>query len=255
MDFNITLSSLQRIIDEESLNNLARLQELSEPSGLASTFPYSIDVLVKLKKDLNNIYEQVEIGWSPSSTKWQAIDAEASVALHKALRELPRDIAMSKGFWRYLSVYLSNIILLRYAYQDVKEDFDKRHFGEEIFNSLLPRLWFRAELSIDEQATDPYWLTIKGVSDFWSSFVLRRVYAQSKPLVRSLVKYFFVPSTIQFFENETPITTLEAFRMIGPAVRRQHSLSPFELMDEPQCFLVLDMLATELMLRREESGN
>jgi hypothetical protein len=250
MDFNLTHTSLQRLVDEEALLDQARLQELAEPSGLQSPFPYGGDVLVRLKQELIEIFQTVYGEWTSSSTKWQPIDAQASVIIHKSLSKLPRDIAMSKGFWRYLSVYCASLVFKRYGYVNAITDFDKRHFGEEIYNSFIPRLWFRAELSLDEEAQDPYWLTKKGVSDFWSSFVLRRVYAQSRPLIRALVKYFFVPDNVIFYRNDIPITTLEAFRILGPAVRRQHSLSPFELMDEVDCTATLDLLSSELMIRR-----
>jgi hypothetical protein len=252
MDFNLTYTSLQRLVDEGALLDQSRLQELAEPSGLPSPFPYGGDALVRLKQELNEIFKSVDGEWSSSSTKWQPIDAQASVAIHKTLRNLPRDIAMSKGFWRYLSAYCATLVCKRYGYADITMDFDKRHFGEEIFNSFIPRLWFRAELSLDEEDKDPYWLTKMGVSDFWSSFVLRRVYAQSRPLIRALVKYFFVPTNVCFYRNDASITTLEAFRLLGPAVRRQHSLSPFELMGEVDCTATLDLLSSELMIRRVE---
>jgi hypothetical protein len=255
MDFNLTHTSLQRLVDEEALMDQARLQELAEPSGLPTPFPYGGDVLVRLKQELNEIFQPVDGEWTSSSTKWQLIDAKASVAIHKTLSKLPRDIAMSKGFWRYLSVYCASLVCKRYGYVNAKIDFDKRHFGEEIFNSFIPRLWFRAELSLDESAQDPYWLTQKGVSDFWSSFVLRRIYAQSRPLIRALVKYFFVPENVIFYRDGKSITTLEAFRILGPAVRRQHSLSPFELMDEVDCTATLDLLSSELIIRRVKLGD
>jgi hypothetical protein len=252
MDFNLTHTSLQRLIDEEALVDQARLQELAEPSGVPSPFPYGGDVLVRLKQELNEIFQTVDGEWTSSSTKWQPIDAQASVAIHRTLSKLPRDIAMSKGFWRYLSVYCASLVCKRYGYVNTKTSFDKRHFGEEIYNSFIPRLWFRAELSLDEEAEDPYWLTKKGVSDFWSSFVLRRTYAQSRPLIRALVKYFFVPENVCFYRDDVSITTLEAFRLLGPAVRRQHSLSPFELMGEGDCTATIDLLASEMMIRRAE---
>jgi hypothetical protein len=255
MDFNLTHTSLQRLVDEEALLDQARLQELAEPSGLQSPFPYGGDVLVRLKQELIEIFQAVYGEWTSSSTMWQPIDAQASVTIHKTLSKLPRDIAMSKGFWRYLSVYCASLVFKRYGYVNAKTDFDKRHFREEIYNSFIPRLWFRAELSLDEEAQDPYWLTKKGVSDFWSSFVLRRVYAQSRPLIRALVKYFFVPDNVIFYSNDIPITTLEAFRILGPAVRRQHSLSPFELMDEVDCTATLDLLSSELSIRRVKLGD
>ena len=252
MEFNLTLSSLQRLVDESSIDSEQRIEELAEPSGIQTPFPYGSATLVMLRRDLTEIFMTVDGEANASSVKWQPIDAKASELIHRTLKELPRDIAMSKGFWRYLSAYCSKAVCKRYSYGDIKDDFDRRHFGEEIFNSLLPRLWFRAELSFDTNAEDPYWLTKKGVSDFWSSFVLRRIYAQSKPLVRALVKYFFDPESVHFTREDKKITTLEAFRLIGPAVRRQHSLSPFEIMSEDDCTKALDLLASELSIRRIE---
>lgn len=255
MNFNLTLSSLQRLVEEDALADQDRLQELAEPSGITAAMPYTGEALIRLRLDLQEEFKGASTDWGSSSTKWQPIDGQVSVVLHKSLSKLPREIAMSKGFWRYLSVYCSQIVCRRYGYNDLESEFDKRHFGEEIFNSYLPRLWFRGELSIDLNAEDPYWLTRLGVSDFWSSFVLRRIYAQSKPLIRSLVKYFFVPENIAFYRDKMPITTLEAFRLIGPAVRRQHSLSPFELMDEADCTHTLKLLASELLIERVASEN
>jgi len=253
MNFNLTLSSLQRLVEEDALTDQNRLQELAEPSGFTTAMPYSGESLIRLRIDLLEEFKDSSADWGASSTKWQPIDGQVAVVLHKSLSKLPKEIAMSKGFWRYLSVYCSQIVCQRYGYNDLEVDFDKRHFGEEIFNSYLPRLWFRGELSIDLGAEDLYWLTRLGVSDFWSSFVLRRIYAQSKPLIRALVKYFFVPKEVKFYRDDLPITTLEAFRLIGPAVRRQHSLSPFELMDEADCKHTLELLASELLIQRVQS--
>jgi hypothetical protein len=250
MNFNITSTSLVRLAEEGALCDVARLQELAEPSGLQSSFSYTGETLVQLRKALSELFKDAGSDWGSSNVNWQDYDGKAAVLIHQALSELPRDIAMSKGFWRYQSVYCSEIVCKRYGYNDLSSDFDKRHFGDEIFNSLLSRLWFRGELSIDLTADDPYWLTRKGLSDFWSSFVLRRIYAQSKPLIRSLIKYFFVPDDVGFSRDGVPLTTVEAFRLIGPAVRRQHSLSPFELMDETDCRMTLEMLATELLISR-----
>ena len=255
MDFNLTNTSLQQLVDEDALTDQSRLQELAEPSGLSSPFPYGGDVFVRLKQALSKIFEGVVGEWASSSTKWQSIDAQSSVVIHKYLSKLPREFAMSKGFWRYLSAYYSSIVCKRYGYTSLVDSFDKRHFGDEIYNSYLPRLWFRAELSLDDEAEDPYWLTKKGVSDFWSSFVLRRVYAQSRPLIRALVKYFFVPDNVCFYRDDVLISTLDAFRLLGPAVRRQHSLSPFELMSEFDCTETLDLLSSELLIKRVELEN
>ena len=72
-----------------------------------------------------------------------------------------------------------------------------------------------------------------------------------------MLKYFYVGDNITFKRDGLPLTTQEAFRLIGPAVRRQHSLSPFDLMSEEDCFNTLELLASELKIQRllSEDGN
>lgn len=250
MNFNITSGSLSKLHSENQLRNQSRLQELSEPSGIESNFNIEPGTLIEIKSELTSIYQSANSDWNSSNKQWQSLDATASVALHKLLPNLPMEIAMFKGFWRYLSIYCFDMVSKRYGYKDVEVEFDSNHFGEQIYESILPRLWFRAEFSKDVNSNDMYWLTKKGSSDFWSSFVLRRVYAQSKTLIRSMIKYFYVGGNITFKRDGLPLTTQDAFRVIGPAVRRQHSLSPFELMSEEDCFNTLELLSSELKIER-----
>ena len=257
MNFNITSGSLKKIHSENQFHDSSKLQELSEPSGIESSFNIEPGTLIEIKSALTRIYQSGSSDWNSSNKQWQSLDAQASVELHRLLANLPMEIAMFKGFWRYLSVYCCDVVSKRYGYKNLEEEFDPKHFGEQIYESILPRLWFRAVFSKDIKSDDVYWLTKKGSSDFWSSFVLRRVYAQSKTLIRSMLKYFYVGDNITFKRDGLPLTTQEAFRLIGPAVRRQHSLSPFELMSEEDCFNTLELLASELKIQRllSEDGN
>jgi hypothetical protein len=251
MNFNITRQTLQQLHLEKAFGSVKRLDELSEPSGFSESPGFEIHNVHQIKQSLGSVFGRGKEGWRSSNTGWGQLDAEAAVILHTTFRHLPMQIATSKGFWRYLSAYCAESVAKRYGYTDVYDDFDEKHFGEEIFDSILPRLWFRAELSIDESnSEDPYWLTKKGLSDFWTSFVLRKIYAQSKPLVRALVRYFFEDESISFSRAGSRITTLEAFRDIGKLVRKQHSLTPFELLAEDKCLSVINLLGSELGIER-----
>jgi hypothetical protein len=251
MNFNITRQSLQQLYQERAFGSVKRLDELSEPSGFTEHPGFDIQDVHQLKQSLGSIFSRGKDGWLSSNLGWGQLDAEAAIVLHSTLRRLPMQIATNKGFWRYLSAYCSESVAKRYGYNGIYDDFDEKHFGEEIFESIFPRLWFRAELSMDESSfEDPYWLTRKGLSDFWSSFVLRRIYSQSRPLVRALVIYFFESESIVFSKDGKRITALKAFRDIGKSVRKQHSLTPFELLNDDQCLAVVNLLGSELGIER-----
>ena len=250
MNFNITFESLKKLHSEGELLNPSRLQQLTEPSGLDTDFYISPATLVQVKSQLTSIYKPGKAEWKAKNPKWQPLDVLAAIALHRLMPNLPMEIATFKGFWRYLSVHCCDVVSKRYGYSEIEKQFEPKHFGNEIFESILPRLWFRAEFSKDTASDDMYWLTKKGSSDFWSSFVFRTVYVQSTSLIRAMVKYFYIEDDISFERNGLPFPKAEAIRKIGPAVRRQHSLSPFELMNEEDCFNTLELLASELKIRR-----
>ena len=98
MNFNLSSTSLLRMVEEGSLLDVSRLQELAEPPGLQTSFNYTGKTLVQLRKALSDVYMGVGSDWGSSNIKWQDFDGEATVLIHRTLSELPRELAMSKGF-------------------------------------------------------------------------------------------------------------------------------------------------------------
>jgi hypothetical protein len=121
----------------------------------------------------------------------------------------------------------------------------EEHFGTSIIESLLPRLWHRAYISIDLDNTDPYWLTKRGGSDYWRSFVLRAIYAQSPQLIRALTRFLYDPEHSTFRMGEFTAKS-DIIRELGPEIRKQHSITPFEVLTENECLAVISALACDL---------
>lgn len=209
-------------------------------------------VIVKLKSELMRLYKGVEIR-TVRSDDWNKIDGQTAALVHQRLSNLTPKIAVSSNFWTFVSLYMREIVYRRYCYASWSE-LKQSHFGEQIYDSHFPRLWHRASLSIDCENEDPYWLARRGGSDYWSSFVLRAIYSQSPQLIRALTRFFYDPeNTLLRTENLT--SKSEIIRMLGPELRKQHSITPFEILTEAECYTVIHGLAASLGITRLEAGN
>lgn len=209
-------------------------------------------VIIRLKSVITKLYEGVEIK-TVRSDDWNKIDGQTAALLHQSLSKLSPKIAVSSNFWIFISLYMRDIVYRRYCY-DSWDELSGVHFGERIYDSLLPRLWHRASLSIDSQKDDPYWLAKRGGSDYWSSFVLRAIYSQSPQLIRALTRFFYDPEDAQF-QTQDVTSKSEIIRMLGPEIRKQHSITPFEVLTEAECDRVIHGLAASLGITRIEGGN
>lgn len=234
------------IADPESF----KVEDYSAPA--ASEVDIDNFIVIKLKSEITRLYDGIKIS-TVRSDDWNKIDGAAAALLHNRLSHITPKIAVSPNFWIFLSLYMREIVYRRYCY----ESWDKLkpvHFGTQIYDSLLPRLWHRASLSIDQGCEDPYWLTRRGGSDYWSSFVLRAIYSQSPQLIRALTRFFYEPENAQF-RTETLTSKSEIIRILGPELRKQHSVTPFEILTEDECDAVIHALAASLGITRMEGGS
>jgi len=209
-------------------------------------------VIIRVKSEITKLYEGVEIK-SVKSDHWNEIDGQTAALLHHGLSKLSPKIAVSSNFWIFISLYMRDIVYRRYCYGSWDE-LNGAHFGERIYDSLLPRLWHRASLSIDRQNHDPYWLAKRGGSDYWSSFVLRAIYSQSPQLIRALTRFFYDPEDA-LFQTQDVTSKSDIIRMLGPEIRKQHSITPFEVLTEAECDTVIRGLAASLGINRVEGRN
>jgi hypothetical protein len=225
-----------------------------EDYSVSATSEVDIDnfIVIRLKKEITSLYDDVDIS-TVRSDDWNAIDGATAALLHNSLSHITPRIAVSPNFWIFLSLYMREVVYRRYCYESWDE-LKPVHFGTQIYDSLFPRLWHRASLSIDLGREDPYWLTRRGGSDYWSSFVLRAIYSQSPQLIRALTRFFYEPENTQF-RTENLTSKSEIIRILGPELRKQHSVTPFEVLNEDECDAVIHALAASLGITRVEGGS
>lgn len=250
MKLSLTEHQLLAFLEAVQNGSCPNIYDYSDSLFLDESLQFNRESLVHLKNELIAIIEPVPSDWGSDHPGWAIYDANIACLLHSTLVSIPPKVSSSKGFWRFFSALCHEFVQRRYGYS-AEDIANLNHFGNMLKESILPRLWLRAELSIDETNKDDcYWLTKLGLSDFWSSFVLRRVYAQSRQLVRALVFYFYLPGSTRFRYCDKVITAGAAVRFLGPRLRLQHALTPFELLDFEDCVALIDLLASELNLQK-----
>lgn len=133
---------------------------------------------------------------SPVAARFERV---ASIALHRSLR-IDLEIASDPNFWRWLSIVaeeggFAELITWRFAGKNPAE---KNNYGigsvANMKEGLFARLWYRAELTYDENEPDPYTYTRRGSVDFWRSHIFRQDYARSFDLRIAFIRSVY-PTT------------------------------------------------------------
>lgn len=170
-----------------------------------------------------------------------AYESRACAVLHANLA-LTAGAAADPGFWRWLSLGpLLPVIELRH------ELLRREHVGLcSPWDALVSRLWFRADLSLDPDSDDPYFLSTLGDLDFWRSHVLRADYSACRPLLRALIRFQF-PRTNNFRPRLKPSgSSDDGMRALSKRIKLRHAVVAFELLTEEDCRLELEALAEGL---------
>jgi hypothetical protein len=116
-------------------------------------------------------------------------EAAACVLLH---RSLPTDEALTDpAFWTWFSVAPGlPLIRERYPSTEKKPVPDVQNFtSRSAKETLLYRLWVRAEVARDPERDDPYELARYGDVDFWRSHMFRQTFAEHRDLLTALVAF------------------------------------------------------------------
>lgn len=175
-------------------------------------------------------------------------DAIVAETLHQASR-LPVSIAEDDNFWRWLAITQgADLIELRHGGNTKSAATGNFGLGPRWYN-LLRRLWFRAELSYDENATDPYWLTKLGLRDFWDSGIIRHRYSSARNLVRAFVKLQY-PDPNNPTRGRWPILRDDddspGIRTLYRRLSRVHATVAFDVLSEVECMDILQELSKDL---------
>ena len=176
-------------------------------------------------------------------------DGECAVRLHKAC-PIPAFLIGSDSLWRYIAcVEMWELVVWRHGSEDESGvSVGKDNFGlGGRWESLPKRLWMRAEVAFDPSLDEPYELAVRGGMDFWTSGVIRRLYAGSRPFTRALVRFQF-PEAGEFRGREYRPQTLSlgAVRELYKRLRHFQAFTALATLDETGAKELIESIAADL---------
>lgn len=175
-------------------------------------------------------------------------DRYASRVIHQAAQDIPTHMQEDPGFWRWLAIEQGpDIVEHRYGATSLA---GKGNFGlGSRWDSMFMRLWFRAEVSVDPDSTDPYWMTKLGDVDFWASGVMRHQYGSARNLVKAFVSFAYdnqtQPADDRWIRAGEPNRDL-GIRILYKKLKRLHATVAYEVLDIDQCTEILERLSQDL---------
>lgn len=164
-----------------------------------------------------------------------AFEAMAARAVHQRVRA---DVVIlaDADFWLWLAV-VHFAAVVEWRYGNPEGGTAMANFGIGARNeNLLYRLWLRADLVLDESATDPYHLCDRGQVDFYRSHLFRQGYANARAFARALLKYQYRDANAM----AQPHLKVELIRELVKRLRRTRANLFVEILDESECHEVIE---------------
>ena len=105
----------------------------------------------------------------------------------------------------------------------------------------------RGEIAYDDNLDDSYELAARGGMDFWTSGIIRRLYAGSRPFARALIRFQF-PEAGAFRGREYRPQTLgtDAVRELYKRLRHFQAFVAFSTLDEAEAVELIKSVAEDL---------
>ncbi|NQW49947.1 MAG: hypothetical protein HQ465_01780 [Rhodospirillales bacterium] len=104
------------------------------------------------------------------------------------------------------------------------------------------RLWLRAELVLDEDATDRYHLVGSGQIDFYRSHLFRQGYANARTFARALLRYQYPKA-----DPSAPHLKVNQIRELVKRLRRLRANLFLEILGESECLSVIETEAESVI--------
>jgi hypothetical protein len=160
-------------------------------------------------------------------------EAEAARVVHEGAPQYPELLA-DPDFWTWLAViHLGHVVEWRYGNPEGGTPLANYGVGARNEN-LLFRLWLRAELVLDEQARDRYYLCGAGQIDFYRSHLIRQSYANARNFARALLRFQYP------HDDEQPKLKVNQIRDLVKRLRRLRANLFIEILDEGECRKVIE---------------
>lgn len=170
-----------------------------------------------------------------------AFEASASRLVHSTVPACA-ELLCDPDFWIWFAVvHFQELVEWRYGSPESGTKLVNYGIGSRTEN-LLYRLWLRAELVLDDDASDPYHLCDAGQIDFYRSHLFRQGYANVRNFARALIRYQY-----PYADFSEPKLKISEIRDLVKRLRRLRSNLFVEILPEDECRAVIEAEAAVVM--------
>jgi hypothetical protein len=182
---------------------------------------------------------------SKSDPMANVFEGKAARVVHQSL-EFDSEVLADPEFWIWLAVVqFPDVVEWRYRYGKKDSLAQLANYGvASRTENLLYRLWLRAELVLDEEATDRYHLVDLGQIDFYRSHLFRQGYANARNFAKALLRFQYPKKSNP---TEPKLKTLE-IRDLVKRLRRMRSNLFLEILPEEECRAVIETEAAVILV-------
>jgi len=163
-------------------------------------------------------------------------DFKLSASLHRILMEngLTRNIAAHSSLWHYMTVFkFENYVNWRFSGAvDGKRPEAKNRFLGGINRNALSRLWLWADLTFDEDESDPYHISKFSFNQNLHNFAVDTVLPRNRRLMRIIAKFVIV--------NDAKANTELGIKYLFPRMRILNATRKLYLLSDEEIFTYLD---------------
>lgn len=165
-----------------------------------------------------------EFGEDPSDQTGNRFEARACELVHRGMPGLPAVVLADPGFWRWLAVrHFRDLVEWRHGGRR-PDGAHPNNFGiGATKRNLLYRMYFRAEISFDAAADEPYRLSRISDKDLWESHLLAVRAGNIRPFVRAFLRYLYPDP-----EGKRSVD-LDTLRVLATRINRLRANRFFEL--------------------------
>lgn len=181
---------------------------------------------------------------SKSDAAANVFEGNASRVVHEGLT-VNSEVLADPEFWIWLAVtHFPDVVEWRYRYGKEGSVAQLANYGvASRAENLLYRLWLRAELVLDDDATDRYHLANSGQIDFYRSHLFRQGYANARNFARALLRFQYPKKSNP---TEPKLKTVE-IRDLVKRLRRMRSNLFLEILPEEDCRAVIEAEAAVVL--------
>jgi hypothetical protein len=166
-------------------------------------------------------------GEDPSDQVGNRFEAEAAEVVHRGIPPLPAALLADPGFWRWLAVkHFRELVEWRHGSRRLGGAHPNNYGAGATKRNLLYRMYFRAEISLDAQAEEPYALSRVADKDLWESHLLAVRAGNIRLFVRAFLRFLY-PQV----EGKRSVD-LDTLRVLASRLNRLRANRFFELMPD-----------------------